>query len=139
MFYNTSRFDRFRECMKLVAGLRGDEEVLNFFKSRRVFVTGAVKCRPPSRGALEEMRRNCLSKLGAELELLTPRRVVAMGRTAASSVSELLGVEPPASMVEGGSVRAGGLEVFFAPHPNYLLRFRRDLIPKLRELLLKRG
>jgi len=137
VFYNTSRFDRFRECMKLVSGLSGDVEVLAFFKSRGVFITGAVKCRPLSRKAVEEMRRNCLPRLKAELDLLLPPRVVAMGRAAASSISNLLGAEPPPSMVEGGRLKVNGLEVYFTPHPNYVLRFRRDLIPWLRSLILE--
>lgn len=137
VFYNTSRFDRFRECMKLVAGLCKDVDVLELFKSRGVFITGAVKCRPPSRDAIEAMRRNCLSKLRAELDLLSPLRVVAMGRTAASSISNLLEVGPPRSMVEGGRLRVNGLDVCFTPHPNYVLRFRRDLVPQLRSFILE--
>jgi len=134
--YNASRFDRFRECMKLILGLRGELEALQRLKSSGVFVTAAVKCRPFSRRDLEAMRRSCLRWLEEELELLAPRRVVALGRAASASLSELLGLRPPRSVVEGGAARAAGLEVFFAPHPNYVLRFRRDLAPTLKGLLL---
>jgi uracil-DNA glycosylase family 4 len=134
--YNTTRFDRFRECMKLVLGLRGELEVLEHLKSSGVFVTAAVKCRPFSRSDLEAMRSSCLRWLEEELKLLAPRRVVALGRTASTSLSELLGLKPPRSMVEGGVAEAMGLEVCFTPHPNYVLRFRRDLVPMLRGLLL---
>lgn len=136
VFYNTSRFDLFRECMKLVAGVEGDVELLALLKSSGVFVTGAVKCRPRSRREVREMRRACLPKLRAELRLLSPRRVVAMGRAASYSASELLGLEPPRRLVEVSAARSGGLEVVFTPHPNYVFRFRRDLLPRLREALL---
>ncbi|RLF13725.1 MAG: hypothetical protein DRJ97_07540 [Thermoprotei archaeon] len=136
VFYNLEVYDRFRRAMKLVLGVKGDEEVLVFLKSRGVFITGAVKCRPRSRAELGSMRRSCVPMLRAELELLKPKRVVAMGRAAASSISELLGVEPPLRVEDVKVVEAGGLEVAFTPHPNYIFRFRRDLAPKLRELLV---
>lgn len=138
-FYNTSRFDLFRMCMKLVAGVEGDAELLGFFKSRSIFVTAAVKCRPRSREGVEEMRRRCLPMLKAELRLLAPRRVVAMGRVASSSVSELLDARPPSQLAEVGAAVAEGMEVVFAPHPNYVFRFRRDLVPRLREALFNRS
>lgn len=139
VFYNTSRFDRFRECMKMVAGVKSDIEVLELFKSRGVFVTGAVKCRPLSKETLEEMRVNCLPLLRVEVNELRPRRLVAMGWTAARSVSELLNIKPPASLSTGGVVEARlkDIVVYFTPHPNYVLRFRRDLASRLRRALFK--
>ncbi|MEM4699892.1 MAG: uracil-DNA glycosylase family protein [Candidatus Nezhaarchaeales archaeon] len=137
-FYNTSRFDLFRRCMKLVAGVEGDADLLALFKSSGIFVTAAVKCRPRSREGVEEMRRSCLPMLRAELRLLAPRRVVAMGRAASSSVSSLLGVQPPGRLVGVSAAATEGVEVVFTPHPNYVFRFRRDLVPRLREALFNR-
>ncbi|MCX8204427.1 MAG: uracil-DNA glycosylase family protein [Candidatus Nezhaarchaeota archaeon] len=137
VFYNTSRFDLFRRCMKLVAGVEEDVALLSLFKSSGVFVTGAVKCRPRSRKDVREMGRSCLPKLRAELKLLSPSRVVAMGRTASSSVSELLSVKPPASLTEVTATKVEGVEVVFTPHPNYVFRFRRGLVPRIREAFFK--
>lgn len=135
VFYNLGLFDRFRLSMKLVLGLNDDEGILKLFKSKGVFVTGAVKCRPPSRDFLEEMRKRCVSLLRAELELLKPNRVVAMGKTAAASISELLGVKRSFKVDELFELKQGNLHVVFTPHPNYIFRFRRDLAPKLKALL----
>lgn len=137
--YHLEGFDRLRLSLSLILGVRM-EEVLETLRRSSVFFTAAVKCRPPDRKSIEGMRRNCVPLLRGELEALRPRRVVAMGRFASASVCELLGLEPPADLrvISGGAVSggAGPGEVFFTPHPNHLFRFRRELCPRVRELLL---
>lgn len=136
LLYNLEVEDRMRRSMAYILGVSYGREVLEALTSRGVFVTGSVKCRPRGRGEVESMRRRCTFTLKAELELLKPRRVVAMGRAAARSISEVLGLEPPSRLNEPLKLEAGGVEVAFTPHPNYIFRFRRDLASTLRELLL---
>ncbi len=133
--YHLEAFDRLRLSLSLILGVRM-EEVLETLRRHGVFFTAAVKCRPPDRKSIEGMRRNCVSLLRGELEALRPRRVVAMGRFASASVCELLGLCPPDDQRTLSWTRAGEREVFFTPHPNHLFRFRRELCPLVREVLL---
>lgn len=133
--YHLEGFDRLRLSLSLILGVRM-EEVLETLRRHGVFFTAAVKCRPPDRRSIEGMRRNCVPLLQGELETLRPRRVVAMGRFASASVCELLGLSPPDDQRAISWTRVGEREVFFTPHPNHLFRFRRELCPWVREVLL---
>jgi uracil-DNA glycosylase len=134
--YHLDSFDRLRLSLKLILGVEGEREVLETLKRSSVFLTAAVKCRPPNRESIEEMRRNCLPLLKGELEDLRPRVVVAMGKYASASLCELLGLEPPRDQRELTKVEADGREIFFTPHPNYLFRFGRNLAGEMRKILL---
>lgn len=125
-FYNLGGGDRLRSNLRLILGLSlSDGELLKWLKGSKVFITSAIKCRPP-RGAkqyrdetiLKEMARRCSSLLKMEVEALRPAHVVALGRVAALSAS-YAGVK---------------IESAF-PHPNYLVRFNRGLMPRVKEVL----
>ena len=88
--------------------------------SKGVFITNSVKCRPPSRKYIEEMRKKCVEILDKEIKLLKPEKIVAFGKCAKTSLKEL---KIPAT-----------LEI---PHPNYIVRFENYKIMYYRELLLK--
>ncbi len=137
VFYNLKLFDRLRLSMKLILNIEDDRDVLRQLKKSSTFLTAAVKCRPPSLKDLQSMRRNCAYTLREELKLLKPESVVAMGTTASASIAEILGLKPPQRLDGVFQVEAGSLKVAFTPHPNYIFRFRRDLAPKLRALLLQ--
>ena len=137
LLYNLQAFDRLRLSLKLVLNLQADGEVLETLRRLQVFFTAAVKCRPPSLRSLQAMRPNCVYLLREELRLLKPSRVVAMGRTAAASLSEILNLKPPETVREIVKLKVGGFEVAFTPHPNYLFRFGRHLIPQVRSLLTR--
>lgn len=136
MFYNLEAFDRLRLSMKLILNLKGDLEVLQTLRKASTFITAAVKCRPPSVRNLAEMRAKCVFMLEEELKLLRPSRVVAMGRMAAASLSQILNLNQPPTVRGVFELRVGSLQAAFTPHPNYIFRFRRDLAPKVRSLLL---
>ncbi|MHC1586026.1 MAG: uracil-DNA glycosylase family protein, partial [Candidatus Hecatellaceae archaeon] len=116
VFYNLEGFDRLRLALKLILNIWDDRGVLETLKENEVFVTAAVKCRPPGFGAIPKMRLNCTRILAEEIRLLKPRRLLAMGRTASASISEILKVEAPSKVDEMFNVEVDGLEVFFTPH-----------------------
>lgn len=132
--YNTGAFDRLRLSLAFILGVP-QEKVLERLRGRGIFFTASVKCRPPDRKSIEEMRRRCVPLLRGEIRALQPRRVLAMGRFAASSVCEIFGLEPPPCLKEIRRVKRGSAEIFFAPHPNYIFRFGRGLAPELASLL----
>ena len=136
-FYNLSAFDRLRLSMKTILNLRSlkGEELLGFLRERGVFLTSAVKCRPPSKADVPGMRERCTWVLRRELELLKPRRLLAMGKTAATSVFEILGLKPPSSVVGIRRFRACGLELYVTPHPNFIFRFKRELAGEVKRLI----
>jgi len=133
--YNLKVFDRLRLSLSLILGVETGR-VLGTLKEAGVFFTASIKCRPPDRKSLMGMRRNCVPKLADEIRLLAPRRIVAMGRFASSSVCEILKLAPPPSLHEISAIRSRGVEIFFTPHPNYVFRFARTLAPQLSEILL---
>ena len=136
-FYNLATFDRLRLSLKTILGVRDmdDYEFLRLLRDKGVFITNAVKCRPLSRREIPAMRRRCTWVLKRELELLKPERIIAMGKTASASLSEVLNVRITEKVVYTLSYRLGGVELVVAPHPNYVFRFRRDLAGLVRAYL----
>ncbi len=128
-FYNLNRPDRLRRNLRAILGLPPGEDVslLAWLKEHGIFLTSAVKCRPPAGArsyrderALKRMALNCAPLLAREIEVLRPGHVMALGKVAELAAGAL------------------GLELYAAfPHPNYVVRFRRDLMPALREAILE--
>jgi uracil-DNA glycosylase family 4 len=133
--YNFQVFDRLRLSLSFILKVKM-EEVLETLREAGVFFTASVKCRPPDRKSLTEMRKNCVAKLAKEIQLLAPRRIVAMGKFASCSICEILNLAPPSTLNKISSFRWQGVEIFFTPHPNYVFRFARDLAPRLSKILL---
>jgi len=125
-FYNLAQFDRLRLSMRLITGKR-EEELLRWLKRRGIFITAAVKCRPPKPSDITSMRKKCERWLRMEIELLRPERIVAMGRTAVRSLCTVLGLREPDSVRDLVEVEKRGYRIAFGPHPNYVFRFRRDI------------
>ncbi len=132
--YNLDTFDRLRLSLKFILGIKGDKRVLEALRKQGVFITAAVKCRPPNRDSLKEMRKKCVKHLRAEISLLQPKRIVAMGRMASASICEIFNLEQPRSVRYPTKLEAKRTEIFFLPHPNYIFRFARELAPVLRRL-----
>ena len=89
--------------------------------ARQVFVTHAVKCRPPrNRNPQAEEIAACRPYLLRQIELVRPRLLLALGRTA---VQSLLSSDEPLGRLRG-RVHAGplGVPVVVSYHPAYLLR-----------------
>lgn len=88
---------------------------------QQVFITNTVKCRPPgNRNPAPEELAACGGFLQAQIELVKPRMILALGRFAAQS---LLREESPVGRLRGRvHALAGGTPVVVSYHPSYLLR-----------------
>jgi DNA polymerase len=86
-----------------------------------VYVCNIVKCRPPqNRKPLPEESDACQSYLDEQLQLMSPRVIVALGATAASG---LLGVPLSITRLRGNwRLYRGKVPVMPTFHPSYLLR-----------------
>jgi uracil-DNA glycosylase len=134
--YNLQRFDRLRLSLSLILKVE-PREVLQFLRRSGVFFTASVKCRPPTRKSLPEMRKNCVPRLIEEIEVLRPQKIVAMGRFASTSIGEIYKIPVPRELTKISSARCRDLEIFFTPHPNYVFRFARELSSKIAKILLE--
>jgi len=86
-----------------------------------VYVANVVKCRPPNNRKPEpDEMAACLPYLGRQLELVSPRVIVALGATA---VQGLLGATEGITRLRGRwRLYQGRLAVMPTFHPAYLLR-----------------
>lgn len=86
-----------------------------------VFITNIVKCRPPgNRDPRPEEAEACGQYLQAQIALVDPALILALGRVAAHN---LLGVETPVGRLRGQVHEGpGGRPVVVTYHPAYLLR-----------------
>jgi uracil-DNA glycosylase len=86
-----------------------------------VYVCNIVKCRPPQNRKPEpDETAACQSFLEEQLQLMSPRVIVALGATAAS---ELLGVQLSITRLRGNwRLYRGKVPVMPTFHPSYLLR-----------------
>ncbi|MBN1605132.1 MAG: uracil-DNA glycosylase, partial [Polyangiaceae bacterium] len=91
------------------------------FGRDEVYVANVVKCRPPNNRKPEpDEMAACLPYLGRQLELVSPRVIVALGATA---VQGLLGASEGITRLRGRwRLYQGRLAVMPTFHPAYLLR-----------------
>ena len=90
-------------------------------RGRDVYIANVVKCRPPGNRtpALEEAQA-CAPFLDRQIDLVSPKIIVALGKTAAT---RLLGAEPGSLGAMRGKVhRYRGTPLVVTYHPAYLLR-----------------
>jgi uracil-DNA glycosylase family 4 len=99
-------------------------------RSRSVFITNVLKCRPPANRNPEpaEMAQ-CRPYLQRQVELLQPRMVLALGKFAAQtllqdSVPDVQKI--PLGKLRGQVFRYLGVPVVVSYHPAYLLRSLGD-------------
>lgn len=87
----------------------------------QVFITNIVKCRPPgNRDPRPEEAQACWGYLSAQIELIDPALLLAVGRVAAQ---RLLGLEIAVGRLRGQVHEGpGGRPVIVTYHPAYLLR-----------------
>jgi uracil-DNA glycosylase family 4 len=91
-----------------------------------VFIANVLKCRPPgNRDPRPEEVSRCLPFLSAQIALLQPKILLAVGRIAAQN---LLATDSPLSRLRGKVHRFGELEtpLIVTYHPAYLLRTPGD-------------
>jgi len=86
-----------------------------------VYITNMVKCQPPGNRAPTKVEMEaCWDWLAAQIALVRPKLIVALGNTPAQ---RLLGVTEGITQLRGRLHRwTGGIEIFPMFHPSYLLR-----------------
>ena len=89
-----------------------------------VFIGNILKCRPPAnRSPLPDEIACCLPYILAQLEIMKPRIVCALGGVAAAA---LLGYSQPIGRIRGKFVPYRGGKLMATYHPAYLLRSPAD-------------
>jgi DNA polymerase len=86
----------------------------------QVYIANVVKCRPPgNRDPLPEEVAACRAYLDAQIDLVRPKAIVALGRVAAQS---LLGNDLPLGRLRGVWHKVRGVDLRVTYHPAGLLR-----------------
>jgi DNA polymerase len=89
-------------------------------RKSNVYIANVLKCRPPgNRDPKPEEVAACLPYLQAQIELLRPKLLLAVGRIAAQS---LLATAAPLGRLRGQVHRFGDTPLIVTYHPAYLLR-----------------
>lgn len=93
-------------------------------RGRNVYIANVVKCRPPgNRNPQDAEIAACLPFLRRQVELVSPRLIVAFGRVAAQT---LLGSDGAIASLRGKRHDYAGIPVIVTYHPAYLLRNPAD-------------
>ena len=101
-----------------------------------IYIANILKCRPPkNRDPSREEVANCESYLERQIELLSPRIILAVGRVAAQN---LLKSEKPIGRMRGQVYSYGkrSIPVVVTYHPAYLLRSPGEKRKAWKDLLL---
>jgi DNA polymerase len=89
-------------------------------RGREVYIANVVKCRPPGdRTPLPEEAAACAPILDRQIELIRPKIIVALGKTA---IMRLIGVDTAMAALRGKVYRYRDVPVIVTYHPAYLLR-----------------
>ena len=100
------------------------------------YIANVVKCRPPgNRTPTHEEAGACAPFLDRQIDLLAPKLIVALGKTAAT---RLLGTEASLASLRGRVHRYRGIPLVVTYHPAYLLRSLPDKAKAWEDLLLAR-
>jgi len=95
-----------------------------------------VKCRPPgNRTPTPEEAAACAPYLDAQIDLIQPKLIVALGKTAAT---RLLGTEASLASLRGRAHVYRGTKVIVTYHPAYLLRSLPEKAKAWEDLLFAR-
>lgn len=93
-------------------------------RGKAVYIANAVKCRPPNNRTPEpDEVLACMPYLRRQIELVSPRIILAMGRPAAQSILER---EIKIGPARGKRFEYRGIPVVVSYHPAYLLRSLTD-------------
>jgi len=115
------------DAMLAAAGLK---------RGRDAYIANVVKCRPPgNRTPLPEEMAACAGYLDRQIDLVAPRLIVALGKTAAI---RLLGTEASLASLRGRVHRYRGTPLVVTYHPAYLLRTLPDKARAWEDLLFAR-
>ena len=109
---------------------------LGLDRRRGVYIANVLKCRPPNNRTPEPLEVDaCRPYLERQIALIEPRLVVALGRSAAST---LLGVDASIASLRGRVHRLQGRPLIVTYHPAYLLRNLPDKAKAWEDLLFAR-
>jgi uracil-DNA glycosylase len=85
-----------------------------------VYIANTTKCRPPgNRNPQPDELEQCMPFLRAQIDVIAPRVIVALGRPASN---QLLGTDSPISALRGKFHERFGAKIMPTFHPAYLLR-----------------
>jgi DNA polymerase len=105
-------------------------------RGREVYIANVVKCRPPgNRVPTPEEAAACAPFLDRQIELIQPKLIVALGKTAAI---RLLNTEASLASLRGRVHRYRERRVVVTYHPAYLLRTLPDKAKAWEDLLFAR-
>lgn len=105
-------------------------------RGREVYIANVVKCRPPgNRLPAPEEAAACAAFLDRQIDLIRPRLIVALGRTAAT---RLTGQEASLASQRGRVHAYRGIPLVITYHPAYLLRNLPDKAKAWEDLLFAR-
>jgi len=109
---------------------------LGLSRDRCVYIANVLKCRPPSNRTPEPLEiEACRPYLDRQIALLAPKLVVALGKSAATT---LLNVDASIASLRGRVHRYQGVPLIVTYHPAYLLRNLADKAKAWEDLLLAR-
>lgn len=92
----------------------------------QVFIANVVKCRPPdNRTPAPDEMATCRPFLEEQLDIIQPRVICAMGKTAAQGLG-LIGPDEPLGRSRGKFKTWRGIPTMVTYHPAYLLRNPED-------------
>jgi DNA polymerase len=105
-------------------------------RGREVYIANVVKCRPPgNRVPAPEEAAACAAWLDRQIELIGPKIIVALGKTAAI---RLTGSESSLASLRGKVHAYRGIPLVITYHPAYLLRNLPDKAKAWEDLLFAR-
>jgi DNA polymerase len=93
-------------------------------RREQVFIANVVKCRPPGNRNPEPAEiTSCTPFLHAQIDIIRPKVIVALGKFAAQT---LLETKSPISRLRGQFFDYRGIRLMPTFHPSYLLRRPED-------------
>jgi DNA polymerase len=109
---------------------------LGLDRRKGVYIANVLKCRPPNNRTPEPAEvEACKPYLERQVQLVEPRLIVALGRSAAAA---LLGADASIASLRGRVHRLHGRPLIVTYHPAYLLRSLPDKARAWEDLLLAR-
>ena len=109
---------------------------LGLKRGENVYIANVLKCRPPNNRAPEPREaESCRPYLDRQIALIRPRVIVALGKSAATT---LLDVDATIASLRGRVHRYQGAPLIVTYHPAYLLRNLPDKAKAWEDLVLAR-
>jgi len=110
---------------------------LGMKRGQNVYIANVLKCRPPGNRTPTPLEaESCRPYLDRQIELISPAIIIALGRSAAST---LLNVDASIASLRGRVHRYQGVPLIVTYHPAYLLRNLPDKAKAWEDLCLARA